>query len=176
MSEGFMFDLQHLSAAAKEEYLHFIFCKRNLSESYQILESIEKSADHALAEPAFGYALVLYASPYTKSQTESRQRLKLSEDHIPPTFLPLHKEIVAERDRLHAHFDLELLNPTLCKVEERNGIVYSMYSSNPIFRFAKMERLPDILALIAGTMNNLEVEMRRRERVIVQRKANVEHK
>ena len=174
MSEGLFFDPQYLSVPEREDYLHFIFCKRNIAESYQIFESIEKAPEHALVEPAFGYALVQYASPYTTSRTKSGQRLKLSEVYIPPNFLPLHKEIMAERDRLHAHFDLNFLNPTLHNVKEQNGIVSSLYSSNVILRFAKMERLPDIRALISGTMSNLDLEMRRRETVILQKKASME--
>lgn len=165
-----MSNLDCLTIEEQEEYLHFLFCKRSLSDASKLFKEIKETHDHPLAEAAFGYGLMQYAAPYTVSKTITNRRLILCEDYIPEENIQLHREIMKERHQLHAHMDLSIFNPQFAGVEEIDGVVYSAFRSNHIIRFSKISKISEIVCLVDDTLANLHKVSLIKEREILAKK------
>jgi len=142
----------------KDQKYHFIFCQATLSLANKIFKEIQLIQNNPLSGYAFGYALVQYAAPYTKSITSTGQKLKLNQKYIPNKFKSLHDEIMKERDKLHAHMDLSIFEPRGLSAEKINGFIYTSYASNYILRFDLLSKLSEIIELVDGTLENLSNE------------------
>jgi hypothetical protein len=99
--------------AAEEAFLHLAACISRLHSAIETLRAIKASSpDNPLIPPAFQFALVEYASGFTRSDGQHKKYV-LDETRIPARYLDLHKRIVAARHQVHAHMDLTIRNLTM---------------------------------------------------------------
>ncbi|PKA23206.1 hypothetical protein CH381_27045 [Leptospira sp. mixed culture ATI2-C-A1] len=143
---------------------HFIFCQATLSLANKIFKEIQHIQNNSLSGYAFGYGLVQYAAPYTKSITSKNQKLKLDQKYIPTKYKSLHDEIMKERNKIHAHMDLSIFEPRRLSAEKINGVLYTSYASNYILRFDLLNKLSEIIELVDGTLESLRKEYFQMER------------
>jgi hypothetical protein len=143
----------------EERYIHFASCLEWLNESWNLLQLIRSHPSEPLAGPAFRFALVLYAKPYRESRGTAVRKLRLDTSFIPPEYLRLHEEILNERDQLHAHSDISVMDAilTVHELEGRNHAVMVRKHIDPTRLFARMA---DVVSLIEGTLDRMYVEAR----------------
>ncbi|MCW7509759.1 hypothetical protein ND816_18075 [Leptospira levettii] len=156
-----------LTIKEQENYLHFQFCISTISSVSKILKDIQNNPEHPLTNPAFGYAIVQYAVPYTTSKAKETPSLKLKKKYIPKKYLTLHEEIMRERDRKYAHMDLSVIDPRNLNVKEVDGVIFSTYAANYIIPFHLLNKLNEIISLVDDTIENLLNESITRQKKII---------
>jgi len=78
-------------SASEERFLHLVTCIWRLHSALETLRIIKTSSnDDPLISPAFRFALVEYASIFTRSDGQLG-KYKLDDTYIPGEFLDLHK-------------------------------------------------------------------------------------
>lgn len=165
-----MFGGNYLSAQEEEEYLHFLACMDDFQNAWVILKDIEAAGEHPLVAPAFGYALVQYARPYIAAETVSGHRRILSQQYIPQIFLELHKNLVEERHKIHAHSDLRITKPQISLVSKFSETVLVTIGKNHILRFSTLRRIKEVISLIEGTLDNMFTDKIKRDSAIFAKK------
>lgn len=100
-------------STSEERFLHLATCISRLHSALETLRAIKASPpDNPLIPAAFQFALVEYASPFTRSDGQHKKYV-LDERHVPPQHLDLHKRVVKARHQIHAHTDLTIMNAKL---------------------------------------------------------------
>ena len=95
---------------SEERFLHLATCISRLHSALETLRAIKTAApDNPLIPPAFRFALVEYASPFTASEGQNKKYI-LDHKYVPPEYLDLHKRILSARHKVHAHSDLTIMN------------------------------------------------------------------
>lgn len=102
----------------EEGKFHINQCESCFQNSWKIISNIIELQDNnstnpdyenPLISPAFRFALIEYAKPYTTS-IGNHKRYILSDTHIPRQYLELHTKIILSRNQKHAHQDLTVLD------------------------------------------------------------------
>ena len=96
-----------------EAFIHFDICIDRLNSARRTLLIVKENASHGLVASAFRFALVEYATPYTRSDGAAKTRHCLSEKYIPEAFVKLHKRLLVSRNRVIAHADIAVLDAKL---------------------------------------------------------------
>ena len=139
---------------AHEDHLYILVCIDRLSNAWQTLKTIEESGNHPLIGPAFRYALVEYATPFTRSDGPLKKRRTLHESLIPSSMRELHQRIVTARNQLHAHADLVALEAEIY-IQYINGVKHVGRVQNYIHGLEEMKNIAAITLLIEGVLDNL---------------------
>jgi len=153
-----------LSTEEEMIYLHFLFCIESFQRAKNTLETIQNHQGHPLCASAFGYALIQYSQPYSKS----RSTRTLSTKYIPKQYLDLHSQLLRERNQIHAHSDHTLINPKIWDINKTDGVMYLLMSRNVDLRFEKMSKIFEILILIDKTLENMYQDKFEREAKILE--------
>ena len=95
---------------SEECFLHLATCIWRLHSALETLRTVKASSpENPLIPPAFQFALVEYASAFTRSDGQHKKYM-LDVRYVPPQYLDLHKRIVTARHKVHAHTDLTIRN------------------------------------------------------------------
>lgn len=148
-----------------EGFIHFATCMQRLSGAWATLHAVKAAGDSPLVGPAFRFALVEYATPYSRSDGPSNQRYQLPTSYVPSEFLELHQRILAGRNSVHAHADLTVLGAKLYVTETR-GAPSVTISSNYIDGLEEMSNIDQIISLIEGTLHNMYADQDARLRAL----------
>lgn len=98
----------------QEQNFHINQCEQCFQNAWGIIsnilvenEKIKKIPNYknALISPAFRFALIEYAKPYTTSKG-TYKRYKLDDTHVPAEYMELHKTIINSRHQKQAHHDI----------------------------------------------------------------------
>lgn len=140
-----------------EYHLHILVCIDRLNAARATLNQIQLAPSHALAGPAFRYALVEYATAFTDSHSPSRKSRKLPTTFVPLAFKPLHERLIRARKSTHAHADINILEATLevhaAGEEKQVGVV-----QNSIHGLEELPNLTEVISLIESVLLNLYTE------------------
>lgn len=145
-----------------EEFIHFDLCLERLAGAWRTLTAIKQDANHPLVGPAFRFALVEYAAPYTRSDGVHKSRYCLDKQYVPVEFLELHHRIVESRHQVHAHTDLRPLNSKLSFVDLPNQRLVST-SRNGIHGLEDLGNIDAIIVLVEKTISNMCADRDRRK-------------
>jgi hypothetical protein len=143
-----------MTVQSHEDFIHFAVCMERLNGAWRTLNAIKASGDNPLVGPAFRFALIEYATPYTRSTGPVKRRHTLSESYVPAEFLELHKRILVARNTIHAHADLTVMEAKLYVTETR-GMPSATISSNYIHGLEELSNIDQIICLIEGTLLNM---------------------
>ena len=136
-----------------EEFIHFATCMRRLFSAQNTLSAIKESGDNPLIGPAFRFALIEYAAPYTRSNG-SKKGHYLNKKYVPTRFLELHSRILTARRTIHAHSDLTVLQAKLYVMHTQSGPSAEIHGKN-IDELKELANIDQILELIEGTLLNM---------------------
>ena len=142
---------------AHEAHLHILVCMDRLNAAWNTLLQIQASPDQPLVGPAFRYALVEYATAFTRSDSPSKKRRTLSRSLVPGSHSALHQRLIDARNSIHARADLTILEAQLevhlVAVEKQIGCV-----QNFIHGLEELKNLPEVIGLVEAVLSNLYVE------------------
>ena len=146
----------------EERYVHFASCIDWLNECWRLLQEIKEEKTNPLTAAAFRFATILYSKPYRESRGNTIRKHRLDTAFIPEQFLSLHMEILNDRDQLHAHSDLTILDArlTVHRFEEKKSaqIVRNMLDATRL-----LPKLDDIIALVEGTLDQMYIVVKNLE-------------
>ena len=71
--------------------------------------------------------------------------------------MELHSQLMHDRDKIHAHTDLSVLDPKLVDINKISGITYTLITKNVDLRFEKIKKIDDIIKMIKGTLDNIHM-------------------
>ena len=137
-----------------ERFIHFDICTYRLNGAWRTLKTIKENCSHPLVGPAFRFALVEYAVPYTGSDGTSKKRYRLGTQYVPTKLLRLHERLVASRNQIQAHADLSILNAKLSYVDLDGERLVSIGQDN-INGLEELAHIDEIIRLIEGTLDNM---------------------
>ena len=140
-----------------EYHLHLLVCMDRLNAAWWTLKQIEVDSSQPLVGPAFRYALVEYATAFTRSDSPSKKRRFLPESMVPPTHLVLHQRIISARNSIHTHADLTILEAQL-ELYVVGGERQITRVENFIHGLEELTNLRDVVAMVEGVLRNLYVE------------------
>jgi hypothetical protein len=127
---------------------------QRLNSAWATLNVVKAERDNALVGPAFRFALVEYATPYSTSYGAGKKRHKLNESYVPVEFLELHQRILDARNSIHAHADMTVMDAKLYVTETR-GMPSAIISGNHIHGLEEIGNIEQIILLIEGTLRNM---------------------
>ena len=139
---------------AHEDHLHLLICIDRLNGAWRTLKTIETTADHPLVGPAFRYALVEYATAFTRSDGPLKKGRALLSNVVPSGQQELHKRIMNARHKTHAHADITALEAVL-HVEYINGTKHVGRVQNYVHGLEELKNLTSIISLVEGVLENL---------------------
>lgn len=137
-----------------EAFIHFDICTYRLNGAWRTLKTIKEHPGHPLVGPAFRFALVEYAVPYTRSDGANKERYSLGMQYVPGDFLPLHERLLASRNQIQAHADLSILDAKLSYVDLDGQRLVSIGQNN-INGLEELPNIDEIILLIEGTLDNM---------------------
>lgn len=144
---------------SEEHYFHFSCCIDWLNECRSLLQRLKDDRDNPLREPAFRFALVLYAKPYRESRGNAVKKHRLDHSFVPPKFFALHKELMAERDQVHAHSDLTVLDARL-SIHSYGTTRYALTVQNTLDQTKMIHKIDEIISLVENTLDKLIAEVK----------------
>ena len=145
----------------RERYLHLFCCAEWLNEAWALLQRIRENPESPLAGAALRYASILYAKPYKFSHGDYDKH-KIDGRYIPVEFIELHKRLVDDRDRVHAHTDIKRMDAMVEPIHFQDGTRASI-SRSIIYPPAILENIDQFILLIEGTIDALEIDLRLKE-------------
>ena len=145
-----------------ERYIHFSCCLEWLNECWSLLQTLKGEPSNPLRGPAFRFALVLYGKPYRESRGTSIRKHRLDNSFVPVELQSLHSEVLNQRDQLHAHSDLTVMDAllTVHRFEEKQ---YALMIRNHIDQTALLSRLDEIISLVEATLDRMYAEAKKLE-------------
>ena len=151
--------------ATHEDHLHLLVCIDRLNAAWRTLGEIASNPKHPLAGPAFRYALVEYATVFSRSDGYQRRRT-LSPECVPANHLALHQRIMAARHSIHAHADLTVLNARI-EVGYINGHKHIGHIQDYIHGLEELPNLSHVSELIERVMDTV-YEMHRASKLAIE--------
>ena len=139
---------------AHETHLHLLICIDRLNSALRTLKDIEASAGHTLVGPAFRYALVEYATAFTRSDGPLKKYRTLPASLVPADLQELHTRIINARKQTHAHADLTALEAVL-HIDHINGTKHVSRVQNYIHGLEELNNIATIVTLVEGVLTNL---------------------
>ena len=143
-----------MTSQAHHDFIHFAMCMRKLNDAWATLHAVRESGDGPLIGPAFRFALVEYATPYTASYDLAKKRYILDNRYVPSDLVELHKRIVDARHTVHAHADMSVADAKLY-VTVTQGRPSAQISSNYIHGLEELPNIEEIIRLVEGTLDNM---------------------
>ena len=139
---------------AHEAHLHLLVCIDRLNDARQTLEAIVANPGSPLIGPAFRYALVEYATAFTRSDGQIKKHRRLPDSVVPIEHIALHGRVVSARHSIHAHADLKVLDAAL-HVAHINGENYVSRVQNHITGLEELPQLEAVVAMVEAVLENL---------------------
>ena len=132
----------------EKKIIHTNFYINDLNDAWVLLRDIksELNKNNKLLGAAFSFALIKYARPFKKSNGVTNKRHSLPESYVPSEYKELHSEIIKTRDKILAHKDLDIFEPTYS-----NGII----SQNIVYEIQMLEKIDNIISLVEKILDNL---------------------
>lgn len=149
----------------EEQFVHFVSCITWLNNTWILLKQIQTQPENPLIGPAFRFALIEYCKTYKLSHGINK-KFNLDTSLIPKEHLPLHIRIIDSRDKIHAHSDLSVMDAKLF-IHESMEQPYTLISQNKIYGTEELKNLPEIVALIEATLDNMYVQKKVLENALV---------
>ena len=149
----------------EERYVHFSCCLEWLNESWALLHTLKNERDNPLFDSSFRFALILYAKPYRESRGNAVRKHRLDTSFVPGAHVTLHKEIVDERDQIHAHSDLTVMDAqvTVRTFEKQK---YAVMVRNHLEPTRLASRLEEVIDLVEQTIDRMYVEVKALEALL----------
>lgn len=97
-----------MHTADEEFYVFLRFSDGDVSQAIQALDHIAKTDIEFIRLSLLKDAAISYCRPFKISRGTIKKKLKLNTSLIPPTLLKLHEELIALRDQVFAHSDLDI--------------------------------------------------------------------
>ena len=142
-------------------------CEVNLQASWKIMRAVKANrgtADAILLGAAFRYGLIEYSKSFRNSRSIGKDQkgrpisFKLDGRFTPGDQVELHKRILSDRDQVHAHSDLNPLDPRI-HASESFGVRFVGRSHNTIYGTELLTEIDSIISLIERTLDNLQAEL-----------------
>jgi hypothetical protein len=142
---------------SEEVFLHLATCISRLHSALETLRTIKAtSPDNPLIPPAFRFALVEYAAPYTGSLGQHK-KYKLDDRYVPPKYFDLHKRIVTARHEVHAHTDLKNLNAQFKATGSKASPTVEVLGIH-IDELQELSNIDQIVDLLNESIHNMYVD------------------
>ena len=135
---------------AEERYVHLASSSNDLNGAWRILQEIRSGTSHPLTGPAFMFAIVCYARPYTTSRGEL-QRYVLDPLYVPPEHLQLHNRLIAARHQILAHSDLTVKDARVHVASTNTGKFVGVVQ-NTLSGAEEISTLGAVIDLVAKTL------------------------
>lgn len=145
----------------EEQYAHFWHCINDLNKAWFLLQSIKDNMNNPLRGPAFEFALIVYAKPYNQSYGITKKH-KLDDKYVPDKHRDLHNRILTNRNQIHAHTDLTLLEPKVHVKSTSYGKIVSL-CQNAISVAAELRNIDSIIELIEQSLDGMYEEEKKLE-------------
>ena len=149
--------------ATLEQHQHLLVCIDRLNSAWKTLRLIENHRGHPLVGAAFRYALVEYATAFTRSDGQFRKYKSLPLDCVPAQTTALHQRIIDARNEVHAHADLKVLEADI-EVQYINGAKQVGQVQNYIHGIEELHNLRSIIELVEGVLENVYALQRKSEK------------
>lgn len=156
---------QTTMSEAHEAHLHLLVCIDRLNNAWRTFQTIKANPRDPLLGPAFRYALVEYATAFTRSAGPVKKRRALPDSLVPSEYTALHKRVVAARHSTHAHADLTALDAQL-QVAHFNGEKYVSRVQNHVTGLEELPRLDALISMVETVLERLYALHRASERRI----------
>lgn len=141
----------------EERFHHLVTCISRLHSALETLRTIKTaSPDNPLIPPAFRFALVEYASPYTHSCGQLKKYI-VDDKYVPPEYLDLHKRIVTARHTVHAHSDLKIMSARFNAIGTQANPEAEIRGTY-IDELEELPNIDQIIALINESISNMYVD------------------
>ena len=134
-----------------EEFIHLESSIEDLNLAWRILKIIKEEKGSPLIAPAFQFAIVAYARPYTRADGILKKQYKLDQRHLLGNHRQLHDRLLTIRNQIIAHSDLRPKDAVL-HVKDLNWGRYTGISQNTIFGTEELGNIDVILELIEKTL------------------------
>jgi len=142
---------------SEEQFIHLVTCIRRLFGALETLRAIKAtSPDNPLIPPAFRFALVEYASPFTDSDGQLK-KYKLDQKYVPREYLDLHKRIVSARHQVHAHADLKIMKAEFRATGTQANPTAEVRGTY-IDELKELPNIDQIIALLNESIQNMYVD------------------
>lgn len=139
---------------AHEAHLHLVVCIDRVNNAWRTLKTIGENLKSPLLGPAFRYALVEYATAFTRSDGLVKKRRFLPISVVPMQHIELHTRVVGARHSLHAHADLIVLDAEL-HVSHVNGEKYVTRIQNNITGLEELSQIEAVLKMVEAVLDSL---------------------
>lgn len=146
----------------EERYAHFWHCINNLNKAWFLLQYIKANTDNPLRGTAFEFALIVYSKPYNQSYGITTKKHKLDDKYVPDKHRDLHNRIIKDRDKIHAHTDLTLLEPKVHVKDNSYGKIVNL-CQNKINVVAELRNIDSIIDLIEQSLDGMYEEEKKLE-------------
>ena len=146
----------------EEQYVHFVSCTDSLNSAWRILHEIKQSPSNSLIGPAFQFAIIEYAKPYTISFGIAG-RHKLNDSYVPTAHRDLHQRLIDTRNQILAHADLTVMDAKLHVANTSIG-QRAFIAQNVIHGAMELKNIDSIIDLIEQTLDPMYVETERLEK------------
>lgn len=140
--------------AALEAHLHLLVCIDRINGAWRTLKLIEENRGHPLVGAAFRYALVEYATAFTRSDGQYEKYKFLPEECVPSEHATLHQRIIDARHQVHAHADLKVLEADL-EVQYINGAKHVSHVQNYIHGLEELQNLSSVVKLVEAVLDKV---------------------
>ena len=142
---------------SEERFLHLATCISRLHSALETLRTIKAcSPENQLVAPAFRFALVEYASAFTRSDGQHK-KYTLDDRYVPPQYLDLHKRILTARHQVHAHTDLTIMNAKFRATGTKASPSAEVRSTH-IDELKEISNIDQIIALLNESIGSMYVE------------------
>ena len=137
-----------------EAHIHLLVCIDRLNNAWRTLKTIQENARSPLIGPAFQYALVEYATAFTRSDGPIKKWRALSNSVVPTEHAAVHARVLSARHSVHAHADLTVLNAEL-HIAHINGEKYVSRVQNHISGLEEFPQLEAVLSMVEAVLHGL---------------------
>jgi hypothetical protein len=143
--------------AAEERFLHLAACISRMHSALEVLRTVKASSPaNPLLPAAFRFALVEYASSFTRSDGTHRKYV-LDAKFVPSKHLALHKRIVNARHSVHAHTDLTIRNIKF-KVTGTKANPSGEATGSHIDELHELQNIDQVIELVNESIDAMYVE------------------
>ena len=143
--------------SGEEHFHHLATCISRLHSALETLRTIKTaSPDNPLISPAFRFALVEYASPFTRSDGQL-EKYTLDDKYVPPEYLDLHKRIVTARHTVHAHSDLTIMSAQFKAIGTQANPAADIRGTY-VDELKELPNIDQIITLLNESIHNMYVD------------------
>jgi hypothetical protein len=143
----------------EEERFHHL--ATSISRFHSALETLRtiKTAlpENPLISLAFRFALVEYASPFTRSDGQLK-RYTLDDKYVPAEYLNLHTRIITARHTVHAHSDLTIMNAQFKEIGTQANPELEIRGTY-VDELKELQNIDQIITLLNELIHNMYLDL-----------------